>query len=343
MPPPLIPSTTSAAVEKSPLLYLWFLPNPELLKQQLVSAELSVWNAGSQGVYQSMVFGFISVITGARDLSLTQCGRCWDVSLRVAVEDNPVTPVTLCNFNWSLAQCTAAGGAPVVQRLQPGRERSAGLSELVCRKQLLEVRLMGTLGLNQKTALCHKRQMQEVKAALVGSPTLINTSSTEELVPLPPTSYTHQTPVCPLGRGSFPVQRSSVFVLKSLSDFQPMMPIQESEISVWRCSSDTDLILNLLNTSREKQTRTDDIIRHSEPRPRIREPGVLGLLQRKASGGSHLSPAQRPNEPVLYWEPTRWMEPLHPGGVRAKWRRHTARLFDSRPSPPLGLPTAPIS
>lgn len=54
------------------------------------------------------------------------------------------------------------------------------------------------------------------------------------------------------------------------------------------------------------------------------------LLQRKARGGSHLSSAQQPNKPLLYWEPKRWMGPLHHGCMGAQWRLCTAGLFDSQ-------------
>lgn len=66
---------------------------------------------------------------------------------------------------------------------------------------------------------------------------------------------------------------------------------------------------------------------------RLWEPGVSPLLERKACSASHLSWARWLNEPVLYWEPTRWMEPLHLCCTGARWRCCTACLFDSLPSP----------
>ncbi|CAK6967791.1 unnamed protein product [Scomber scombrus] len=72
---------------------------------------------------------------------------------------------------------------------------------------------------------------------------------------------------------------------------------------------------------------TESAVRRSESQ------GSRPFRREKACGGSHLSSAQRPNEAVLYREPTRWMEPLHHGCMGAQWKRCTACFFDSQPSP----------
>lgn len=109
----------------------------------------------------------------------------------------------------------------------------------------------------------------------------------------------------------------------------------------------------VLNYFRQSQTTLDDIMlsvntnslwlcysRHWEfnlQTLRVRGPA---LLDRKACSASHLSSVQWPNEPVLYWEPTRWIEPLHHGcmGHSGSTALH-ASLTAGRP--PLCLPMVP--
>lgn len=134
-----------------------------------------------------------------------------------------------------------------------------------------------------------------------------------------------------------------------------MLGIQDLILHVSN-SSVKDLILNVLNTIREQQTQ--QMTSFSQCICTLSWLGVAAPSNTESSVHRFESQGSRPfaqkslwplpsvissapNESVLYWEPTRWMEPLHHCCTGAQWEHCTACLFDSQPHPHCASPWLP--